>query len=104
MLLLAYSLFGVGAFVSFLNFHLSFVRPLICRLRHRDCRFISGFPLVGSLFLLVSFFCFPPAYALRWAVLIIALFDTGGIHWFCGTMLYYALRGRYSQAGGDRVA
>jgi hypothetical protein len=104
MLILAYFLFAVGAFVSILNFHLSFIRPLVCRLRHRECRFISGFPLVGSLLLVASFFCFPSEHALRWAALIIALFDTGGIHWFCGTMVYDALRGRHSQTGGDRAA
>src|SRR5437016_13188472 len=104
MHILAYCLFGLGGFVSILNFYLSFIRPLVCRLRHRECRFISGFPLVGSVLLLVSFFCFPSGQALRWAALVVGLFDTGGIHWFCGTMLYHALRGRASQTGGNRVA
>ncbi len=102
MLILAYCLFAVGAFVSILNFHLSFIRPLICRLRRQQYRFVSGFPLVGSLLLIVSFFCFPRDHSVRWATLIIALFDTGGIHWFCGMMVYDAFRGRRSQTGGDR--
>jgi hypothetical protein len=104
MTILAYCLFSVGAFVSVLNFHLSFIRPLICRLRRQEYRFISGFPLVGSLLLIVSFFCFPADHAVRWTALVIAVFDTGGIHWFCGTLLYHSLRGRQTQSGGDRVA
>ena len=93
MLILAYCLFVVGAFVSVLNFHLSFIRPLVCRLRRRECRFVSGLPVVGSLLLVISFFCFPSEDALRWVALLVALLDTGGIHWFCGTMLYHGLRG-----------
>jgi hypothetical protein len=104
MYILACCLFVVGAFMSILNFHLSFVRPLICRLRRRECRFISGFPLLGSLLLVISFFCFPAEQAMRWVALAIALFDTGGIHWFGGTMLYHSLRGRQVQSGGDHVA
>jgi membrane-associated phospholipid phosphatase len=92
MHILAYSLFSAGVFVSVLNFYLSFVRPLICHLRRQEYRFISGLPAVGSLLLVASFFCFPSGHYVGWAALVIALFDTGGIHWFCGTMLYQSTR------------
>jgi hypothetical protein len=103
MSILAYILFGLGAFVSILNFHLSFVRPAIHRLRGRgEYRFVSGFPLVGSLMLVGSFFLFPAGHILRPVALVIALFDTGGIHWFCVMMVYDFIRGRRS--GGHNVA
>jgi len=104
MPILAYILFAMGAFVSVYNFCLSFIRGLICQMRHQEYRHISGFPLVGSLLLIVSFFCFSSGHTLRWAALIVALFDTGGIHWFCFSMLYHALRVWRSQTGGDGVA
>jgi hypothetical protein len=95
MSILAYVLFGLGAFVSILNFHLSFVRPAIHRFEGRgEYRFVSGFPLVGSLMLVGSFFLFAADHILRPVALIIALFDTGGIHWFCIMMVYVFFRGR----------
>ena len=94
MLFFAYLLFVVGAFVSLLNFYLSFIRYMICRWQHQEYNHVSGFPLVGSPLLVVSFFCFPSEHAVRWAALIVALFDTGGIHWFCYSMLHEAIRGR----------
>ena len=102
MHILAYCLFGVGAFVSLLNFYLSFIRPAICRLRHRECRFVSGFPLVGSLLLVISYILFPADRVLRPVALVVALFDTGGIHWFCIMIVYNFFRGRRS--GGHNVA
>src|SRR5262245_2419557 len=102
MSILAYILFALGAFLSLLNFHLSVVRPVIHRLRGRDSRFVSGFPLVGSLLLVGSFFLFPAGHVLRPVALVVALFDTGGIHWFCIMMVYDYFRGRRS--GGHNVA
>lgn len=103
MSILAYMLFGLGGFFSLLNLHLSFVRPAIHRLQgHGEYRFVSGFPLVGSLMLVGSFFLFPAGYILRLVALVIALFDTGGIHWFCVMMVYDFFRGRRS--GGRNVA
>ena len=96
MQILAYCLFGVGVFVSLLNFYLSCIRPAICRLRHRQYRFVSGFPLVGSLLLVGSYFLYPAGHVLRRLALVVALFDTGGIHWFCITMVYDFFRGRQS--------
>jgi hypothetical protein len=112
MPIFAYCLFGAGAYISLLNFYLSFVRLFVCRLRQREYRFVSGFPLVGSLLLVASFFCFPSDHPMQPIALIVAAFDTGGIHWFCGTLLYHGLRAVYrwgrghknTQNGGDRMA
>ncbi len=97
MNIFAYCLFGAGAFVSILNFYLSFIQPAIYRLRHREYRVVSGLPLIGSLLLVVSFFCFSSGHPLRSVALIVALLDTGGIHWFCGTILYHWVRDRHTQ-------
>jgi hypothetical protein len=97
MQILAYSLFAAGALVSLLNFHLSFVLPIIEHLRKREARFISGIPLFGSLLLMISFFCLPADNMLKWPALVIALLDTGGLHWFCDTLLYHSLGGEPTQ-------
>jgi hypothetical protein len=57
MNIVAYILFGLGTFLSILNVHFSFIRPAIHRMRgDGQYRFVSGFPLVGSLMLVGSFF------------------------------------------------
>jgi hypothetical protein len=97
MRILAYILFGLGGFLSILNFYMSFIRPAIHVMRGRgEYRFVSGFPLVGSLMLVAAFFLFPAGHILRPAALVIALFDTGGIHWFCVLMVYDFFRRRRS--------
>jgi hypothetical protein len=45
---------------------------------------------------------FPAGHILRLVALVIALFDTGGIHWFCVMMVYDFFRGHRS--GGHNVA
>jgi hypothetical protein len=49
-----------------------------------------------------AFFLFPESHILRLVALAIALFDTGGIHWFCIMMVYALFRGRRS--GGHNAA
>jgi hypothetical protein len=102
MSIFAYIMFALGAFISILNFHLSFVRPAIHRLRGREYRFVSGFPFVGSLLLVASYFMFPADHILRPVALVVAVCDTGGIHWFCIMMVYGLFRGRRS--GGHNAA
>lgn len=97
MQIFAYSLFVIGVLVSLLNFYFSFVLPVIDRLRNRKASFTSGIPLFGSLLLVISFFCFPGDHVLSLPALIIALFDTGGLHWLCGSLLYHSLCGEPTQ-------
>ena len=91
----AYLLFVPGAFICILNFHTSFIRPAVHRMRGQgEYRFVSGFPLIGSLMLVGSFFLLPAGHILRPVALVIALFDTGGIHWFCVLMVHDFFRRR----------
>jgi hypothetical protein len=73
----------LGGIIAVLNFYLSFIRvPLLLRLK-REARWVSGFPLIGSILLV------PVAgyFAVMWspwlfasAMLLLAL-DTGGALW-----------------------
>ena len=94
-------LFAAGAFVTVMNAYLSFIRyPVHLALggTRETYRWVSGFPLVGSLFLWLSILLLS-SVALKWFAAALSLFDTGGIHWFVGTMwwtgqLAAVLRGR----------
>jgi hypothetical protein len=95
--IVAFSFFGAGAFLCALNFYLSFLRyPLYCvRGRKGEYRYVSGAPLFGS-FLVVVFLIRPemlqlPRWA-RFAGLALAALDTGGLHWFIGTMAWQAIK------------
>jgi hypothetical protein len=93
MLTLSWIAFGVGGFLCAANFYLSFVRYPLHRLRggsHESYRWVSGIPLFGSLFVALSLFqlCATPLLLPAGVALILA--DTGGIHWFIGTMIYYS--------------
>ncbi len=91
---IAWILFALGAWLSSLNFYLSFIRYPI----HRFCghpresyKFVSGIPLIGSLFVALSFAC---SYHPTWFNVLrigLILIDTGGLHWFAFTMLLDSL-------------
>lgn len=77
-------LFALGAFVTMTNAYLSLLRYPIHRLRGgtmETYQWISGVPLVGSLFLWLSIPLLPWMW-LRWIAGVLSLFDTAGIHWF----------------------
>jgi hypothetical protein len=85
-----FALFGFGGAICVLNFYLSFVRGLrFCIARRKsEYRFISGLPLIGFLCVVTSLILFRMP---RWAWvagIVLALADTGGIHWFFGTMAW----------------
>jgi hypothetical protein len=87
-------LFAIGSFFTFANFYLSFIRYLVYRWRGgelEDYRFISGIPLFGSLILWFSAGLLHEYPTLMWSAIVVSVFDTGGIHWFAGTMLWYSL-------------
>lgn len=82
-------LFSLGAFISSLNFYLSWLRYPVHRLRggtRDEYKWVSGFPLVGSILLWFSIPCLLEHQPWPWIALVSSLFDTGGIHWFAGTM------------------
>ncbi len=89
---------GLGALVCLVNFYLSFLRYLLHRARGRDpenYRWMSGVPLIGSLLVLISWVFWLHgigSQALDVTAGAIALIDTGGIHWFVGTMVVQWIR------------
>ena len=90
---LSWIAFGLGAFICAGNFYLSFIRyPLhrLCGRSRESYRWVSGIPLFGSLFVALSLLqlCATPWLLPAGVVLILA--DTGGVHWFIGTMIYHS--------------
>ena len=77
----------LGGFICLVNFYMSFLRyPLFLALggKQDDWRWVSGFPLVGSLFVAIAWIGWLRGLdSQTWDVVswtIVAL-DTGGIHW-----------------------
>lgn len=84
----------LGGFICCLNFYLSFPRYLLHKYRggkKEDNKWISGFPLVGSLLVALSLLA---SWQSTWILVVsvtLILIDTGGLHWFAGTMIYHHL-------------
>ncbi len=91
---LGYLAFALGASLSLLNFYLSFVRVPLLRLLGRSPRFVSGFPLVGSLLLVVSAALLWSERWLALSALALVVLDTGGLHWFLGVLAWEAATSR----------
>ena len=90
---LAYALFGVGGAICAVNLYLSFLRyPLYAWRRKVDVyRRVSGLPVLGSGLVLVALILGqPPTWAVTAGVML-AVLDTGGIHWFIGAMAWQVL-------------
>jgi hypothetical protein len=86
------ALFGLGGWLCCLNFYLSFLRYPVHRIMGKtkeDYRWISGIPLFGSLFVAVSLFQFWRSPWLLALAVVLIVIDTGGLHWFLGTVFYY---------------
>jgi len=90
-------LFVAGALITCLNFYLSFLRYPVHLLSggYRDnYRWVSGLPLFGSLLLWISMPLLRDAPSMIWWALVVSMFDTAGLHWFVGVVLWQALFGR----------
>lgn len=94
-MILAYMLFAVGTFLCFLNFYLSFLRYPLYRLFGRECKHVSGVPLLGSLLLVIAVTMLHMRPLFFWSGITIALLDTGGLHWFAAIMLWKYLFRRH---------
>ena len=89
-----------GGVLCWHNFYLSFIRYPLHRLRHQPretFRWSSGIPLIGSLCVGVGLALMKVGGALPTATpltlaLASAAVDTGGIHWFLGTMAWRWLK------------
>ena len=90
----------LGATLTLTNAYLSFLRYPIHRARGGEpeaYRWVSGFPVFGSLFLWISIFLLPTT-GLKWLAGLLSVFDTGGIHVFLGTMWWRGQLGEFFRA------
>jgi hypothetical protein len=80
--------FGLGAVVCLVNFYLSWLRYPLHRARgasRETYRWVSGVPLVGSALVIATWALWlrhDHSLLLDVASWVLALVDTGGIHWF----------------------
>lgn len=86
-------IFGLGGFISILNFYLSFIRyPLHCLLSLKDdYKNISGYPMLGTVLNVISIIGF---WGTKMALLatVFLFIDTGGFLWFAYSMLVQQLK------------
>jgi hypothetical protein len=88
---LGWILFGLGAFLCLVNFYLSFLRRPLRRLRglpDESDRWVSGFPLLGSLLVALSMIGLHEVPGMIPLAAASILIDTGGIHWFVGSLFH----------------
>jgi len=91
---LSTALLVLGGFICCLNFYLSYIKYPFYKLRggkKGNYKWISGVPLAGSLLVAVAMIGFRDNTWVLWVAAVLILIDTGGIHWFVGTMLYHAV-------------
>ena len=96
-------LLALGAFITLTNVYLSFVRyPVHLALggTRKTYRWVSGIPLIGSLCLWLSIPLLS-SVGLRWFAAALSLLDTGGIHWFIGTMWWTGQFGAFIRGRND---
>jgi len=95
---ISWAAFLVGGFVCLLNFYLSWLSYPLHRLRGlspESFRAHSGFPLIGSILVVVSLVgLHSESTVVPIAIGLIAI-DTGGIHWFLGAQVYHAWHTRH---------
>ncbi len=97
MAYVGYTLFTVGCFFCLLNIYISFLRFPLHRLRggtRDDFKWSSGAPIIGSLIVLLSIGFVASVPLLHGFGIFCMIFDTGGLHWFAGTMAYMYLSGK----------
>jgi hypothetical protein len=86
-----YFLFCLGGFICIVNFYLSFLHYPLYRLKggqKTDYKWISGFPVLGSVFVIFSIILLLDFWVLMGGIVLITI-DTGGFHWFLGSMFYH---------------
>ena len=92
--IVALCFFGAGGFLCALNFYLSFLRYALYSLRGRkgEYRYVSGVPLLGSFLVVALLIPLELPNCARIAGVALAALDTGGLHWFIGTMAWQAMK------------
>ena len=92
---LSWVAFGLGGLLCLSNFYLSFLRYPLHKLRggtKETYRWNSGIPLFGSGMVALSLLRLGPIHSIPAAAIMLIAIDTGGIHWFIGTMIYQAAK------------
>lgn len=87
----------LGAFIVAINLYTSAFRKLLHDRLHpgEPYRFVSGFPLVGTVFLGIAWLLSPAGSFPGYIALVLMLLDTGGPHWLIRAVwLSYRQRGR----------
>ena len=94
MRIVAYVLLSFGGLLCVLNFYLSFLRYPLYKLRGKqsEYRWVSGIPLFGSVFVAVALVILREPFGIIVFGVILAALDTGGLHWFIGTMAFMGVR------------
>ena len=90
---ISWAAFLVGGFVCLLNFYLSWLSYPLHRLRGlspESFRSHSGFPLIGSILVVVSLVGLHSQFTVVPIAIGLIAIDTGGIHWFLGAQVYHA--------------
>jgi hypothetical protein len=82
---------ALAALIACTNFYLSFVRPFYFWLKKKSCKFDSGLPGIGTIFLIIGALLLPTNSYLAGLAVLIVLFDTGGLPWFVGVMIYRSI-------------
>ena len=81
----------LGSLICFLNLYTSFGRRYWIAWRQgiasEEVGHVSGAPMIGSLLAVLGAFALPDNSAWFYPVLLIALFDTGGLHVFIAVMV-----------------
>ena len=89
----AHITFWLGGVICLLNFYLSFLRYPIYKLLKKEYKWVSGVPVLGSVFAAVSLLFL---YEITWMLisgLVFIAIDMGGLHWFAVFMIYNMIAG-----------
>ena len=89
--------FALGAWITLLNCYLSWIRVPLLRALGRSPQWVSGFPIIGSLLLVISATLLWERRGLAVSALTLAAIDTGGIHWFLGGRIWHAITSRHRE-------
>ncbi len=85
---------ALAAGTCYLNLYTSFIRPWLHfrKLGHMESyRHVSGAPFVGGFFVFAAAVMLPPSWVIGTFLLLLYVFDTGGIHWLFYSLLRHGL-------------
>ena len=86
----------IGGAICALNFYLSFLRvPLLRCIGHSgETKFVSGFPLIGSVLVTLALAIGLDSTVAQIVACFVIAIDTGGPHWFMASLASQAWKRR----------